>query len=1073
MGIARWMLAAALAMAAAMMQAGDEGGRIFLGSRPSVTGDGRQFVFEWCDRIWLAPTAGGEARCVSGRDTKCENPVISADGRRLVFNSDREGCANHLFELDLSTGAARQLSSHSEQTWPRVWGVGETNILCLISRDHAGKHSTRLANLPTGVAGAVPRVFFDMEAFNPSLSPDGTQLLFSRRGSRAYRKRWHSVGPEAGEIWLYNVKTGAFTPLVREASDSGCPLWAPDSKGFYYLNAAGGVRNLYYRDLKAGASAVKLTAFTDDHVFTPSISADGSTMVFRQKFDFYRLALKQKGAKPARILLHPAVGSPLRPKTRRRFYEECWNNNEAGHVAFCDKGTQIAFTSGGDLYVMDTVLCEPRLVHGSSLTHERACVFSPDGKALYYVSDRGDGMDIWKAERADPKKSWWENRSFIRTQITHDNEIRREFTLSPDGKSFAWQNFCGRLFFAGTNGVVRAKGPDSQREGHYSWSPDGKYVVAQLNSVDSQREIAIVSTTENAKYWLLTKNFEYDGWPTWSPDGQIVAWVSERAEIGADNCYLCYVYLDNAVEEREKLYVKLNKARREMGGKDLPLEKTKRPIPFEKLIDHVRITRIAGDYPHFSGDSRTLAFRANGKLKSICLPNEMTPKVVSDKIGFICEWIKKDTKDAGKILWRVNNKPAQGNTVYDVKNYQTTDIADYQELAFRTTWGRMKNFYYDPNMHGIDWDTVRTKYLAAARNAGSPSVFSRVIQMMLGELDTSHVGWSSTNASRREWESASVHGHSWEAPTVHLGLRFDDKYTGKGWKIRDVIKDSPADRREFGFKPGDIVEKVDGVPVDAAHDVSQVLNGLAGRVVTLTVKGRDYRVTSTTYEEARRLLEEARLKANVERVHARSKNRFGYLNIDAMNRTSLLRFQREAYAEGYGREGLIIDVRTNHGGNTADQMLSSLFDVRNGCAVTRDGRQGYITDWAKEPIWTKPIVVLCSEESGSNAEMFSHTIKFEKRGKLVGRETGGNVICTFNDSVLDYGEFRNPYLGIFCLDGRDMEHNGAKPDVVVDNQPAAIVKGVDEQLEKAIDVLDEEVAAWKKAHPPLKPVYAK
>ena len=243
--------------------------------------------------------------------------------------------------------------------------------------------------------------------------------------------------------------------------------------------------------------------------------------------------------------------------------------------------------------------------------------------------------------------------------------------------------------------------------------------------------------------------------------------------------------------------------------------------------------------------------------------------------------------------------------------------------------------------------------------------------------------------------------------------------------------------------------------------------------VTLTVKGRDYRVTSTTYEEARRLLEEARLKANVERVHARSKNRFGYLNIDAMNRTSLLRFQREAYAEGYGREGLIIDVRTNHGGNTADQMLSSLFDVRNGCAVTRDGRQGYITDWAKEPIWTKPIVVLCSEESGSNAEMFSHTIKFEKRGKLVGRETGGNVICTFNDSVLDYGEFRNPYLGIFCLDGRDMEHNGAKPDVVVDNQPAAIVKGVDEQLEKAIDVLTAEVEAWKKANPPLKPVYAK
>ena len=1071
MGIARWMLAASLAMAAAMMQAGVEDGRIFLGSRPSVTGDGRQFVFEWCDRIWLAPTAGGEARCVSGRDTKCDNPLISSDGRRLVFNSNREGCANHLFELDLATGTARLLSSHSERTQPRAWGVGETNVLCVISRDHSGKHSSRLANLPTGVAGAVPQVFFDMEGFNPSLSPDGTQLLFSRRGSRLFRKRRHSVGPEAGQIWLYTLKTGAFTPLVCETTDSGSPIWAPDGQGFYYLNATGGVRNLYYRALKAGSTSVKLTAFTDDHIFTPSLSADGSTMVFRQKFDFYRLALKKPGAKPELIALRPAAGSPLRGKTRRRFYTSCWNNNKSGCVTFCDKGSQIAFTSGGDLYVMDTVLREPRLVHGSSLTHERTCVFSPDGKVLYYVSDRGDGMDIWKAERADPKKAWWENRSFIRTQITHDDEIRDSFTLSPDGKSFAWMDFCGRLSFAGTNGVLQARGPVSQRQGHYSWAPDGKYVVAEISSVDGQHEIAIVSTKENGKFWQLTKNFEYDGWPTWSPDGQIIAWTCEHSDMGS-GYHLCYVYLDNALEERELLYSTLNKALKETGGASVGNGKEKRLVPFEKLIDYVHVTNVAGDYPEFAGDSRTLMLTMDGKTKSVCLPSELSPKVVSGRTGTLDKWIKKDKKDGGKILWKVGNKPAHGDTVFDFNVYQTTDIADYQELAFRTAWGRMKNFYYDPNMHGVDWNAIRTKYLPVARNAGSSSVFARIIQMMLGELDTSHVGWESTKASREEWEP-ECSMHAWSAPTVHLGLRFDDAYAGKGWKIRDVIQKSPADRREFGFKPGDIVEKIDGVPVDAQHDVSQVLNGPAGRTVTLTVKGRDYRVKSISYEEARNLVCEQQLKAKVDRVHARSQNRFGYLNIDAMDRKSLLRFQREAYAEGYGREGLVIDVRTNHGGNTADEILSTLFNVRNGCAVTRDGNQGYIISWTKKPVWTKPIVVLCSEESGSNAEMFSHTIKHEKRGKLVGRQTGGNVICTYNEDVLDYGEFRNPYLGIFCLDGRDMEYNGAMPDVVVDNQPATIVKGVDEQLEKAIDVLNEEVAAWKKAHPPIKPVYAK
>ncbi len=1063
-----WLVAA---LCACGVQGAEDWSRIYLGAQPSVTGDGQQFVFEWNARIWLAPTAGGTARCLTPGNEKCMNPLISSDGRRVVFNSSREGCENHLFELDLASGGVRQLSYHSEQTNPITWGVGETNVMCVVQRDHAGKHACRVATLPTQQAGEA-RVAFDMEAFSPSLSADGQQLLFTRRGTKVFRKRRHSVGPEAGEVWLYDMKKASFTPVVRDVADSRDPRWAPTKKGFYYLNASGGVCNLYYRELNEKAKAEKLTSFTGDHIIGWTISADGKTAVFRQKFDFYRLALDQPGAKPERIILHPASGSPARATTRRRSYTTCWNNDAEGEVAFCDKGAQIAFTAGGDLWVMDTVLREPRLVHGSSLTHERACAFSPDGKILYYTSDRGEGTDIWKAERADPSKPWWENRSFKKTQITHDNEIRRLFTLSPDGTSFAWQNFTGRLAFAGTNGVVRARGPLSSREGHYSWAPDGKYVAAQVTSDDGQREVAIVSTQKDATFWLLTKNFQYDGWPTWSPDGAIIAWVSNRADIDAANVILSYVYLDNAVEERELLYAKIDQARTTSGAKARAASAEKRPVPFEKLIDHVRTTRIVGDYPCFAGDSRTLAFRAENATKSICLPNEMNPKLVSSKRGIVIDWIKKNTEDAGKILWMVDSKPAHGDTVFDFRVYQTTDVADYQELAFLSAWGRMKNFYYDPNCHGADWAAVREKYLAPARNAASPKVFGRIIQMMLGELDTSHVNFTSTTASQNEWEP-SASAHAWNAPTAHLGLRFDDTYAGKGLKIRDVIKNSPADKREFGFKPGDIVEAVDGVAVKGLGDLARVLNGPAGRMVTLTVKGRELRLSTITYEAARNLVGEAQLDAARERVHAKSKNRFGYLNIDAMNRTSLVRFQYEAYAEGYGRDGLVIDVRTNHGGNTADQILTTLFGVRNGCAVTRDGRQGYIVDWCKQPVWAKPIVVLCSEESGSNAEMFSHTIKHEKRGKLVGRQTGGNVICTFNMPLLDYGEFRNPYLGIFLLDGRDMEYNGAIPDVVVDNQPAQLVKGIDEQLEKAIDVLAEEVAAWKKANPPIRPIYAK
>ena len=181
-----------------------------------------------------------------------------------------------------------------------------------------------------------------------------------------------------------------------------------------------------------------------------------------------------------------------------------------------------------------------------------------------------------------------------------------------------------------------------------------------------------------------------------------------------------------------------------------------------------------------------------------------------------------------------------------------------------------------------------------------------------------------------------------------------------------------------------------------------------------------------------------------------------------MNWPSFQKLERELYAVGAGKDGLVIDVRNNGGGFTADHVLTLLCQPSHAITVPRGGGRGYPEDRRVYATWSKPIVMLCNQNSFSNAEIISHAIKTLGRGKLVGVTTAGGVISTGGTSIMDVGFLRLPFRGWFVLPtGEDMELNGAVPDVIVWPQPGEMPAGKDTQLEKAVEVLSEDVAAWK------------
>lgn len=1075
-------LAAALAAGVFAAEPGaGAGSRIQLAVNPSVSPDGSFFVFEWKDRVWLAQTEGGAAVPLGDGMSVDTRPFLSPDGRRVAFMSDRWG-TDQLFEAELdakrlvATGT-RQITFHTESLLPCGYTPDGSEMLALAYRDDASESSSnkRLSRRPILVstgARKAEKLLFDAPAFCPSLSPDGRRVLFAWRIEECgleFRKRhpWSKTS-YSGEIWMFNRDTGEFAPVVRKKDNCTSPIWTPDGNGFYYLCDEGGVRNIFVRSLADGTER-KVTDFKDDHIFCPSLSRDGTTMVFAKGFDLWRIDPRTENSEARRISLRPAFFDPSAARTVRRSYSSFDNNDGDGNCTFRDKGREVAFTAGGDVWAMEIKDkdANPVRVHGSSRTHERDVCFSSDGNVLYCLSDRGDGVDVLRVSRADTNRIWSANTGFVRERLTSDDVCRRRLSVSPDGTLLAWHDARGRLSFADTNCAVRsvAKVPSSNCES-YAWSPDGRYVAATLKDEFNNADVWIIPTWDvdaNGEKapapCNLSRNYKWDGQPAWSPDGRIVAFSGNRTATGGVS-HIFYVYLDPADESAE------------VSGGDVRKEPC-RP-DFATLPDRVRRTEVKGSRPFFSLDGRTLSFCSAGekKMQTIRIPDRMKPEKLLDKNAKIVSWLKDGPKD--KLLSQIDNRPAVGDKTYDFNAYQTVSVQDYQELAFLLLWANLRDNFCDPNMHGANWPAIREKYRHAARNAPCWSAFSRVIRLMNGELDASHLGFWAGETAKNRWANPPWK-RGWKIFTCHLGVRIDRSYVGDGWRVKDVIPRSGADRGEDGLKAGDVILAVDGRKVSPDMDYSDVMNGPLPHKYSLLVRREGCKaelareIDAITFSEARRLLRAADMAAA--RAEVRRKGRFGYIAIDAMNTESADDFADQVFAECFGKDGLVVDVRYNYGGRTADRLIDMLCGNRHTRYLHRGiDSEGYLLDRYDRPIIADlPVVVLANERTQSNAEEFSHAMRSLKRAKVVGRETAGAVIACYDINILDYGVAKRPHIGCFLPDGRDMDGCGAKPDFEVDLTPADVAAGRDPQLSAALDVLSGEVSR-RTPPPPL--VYA-
>jgi tricorn protease len=1118
--------------------------RVQLADNPALSPDGKRLVFAWRGDLWSVGSNGGVAKRLTHHEGADKQPRFSPDGKTIAFTSSRTGTPQ-VFTMPSAGGPVTQITHHTGGNECAGWFPDGEALLVRGQRDHWWKTSQnyRYFKVALGERRA-EELLFDDYGDDASLSPDGTKLLFTREGPAWWRKGYY--GAQAAQIWLYDLQAKTFSHL---ASTTGAryPLWKPDGKSFYYVgNGTSKSWNLNEYDLGTSKSKT-LTTFEDDSVVQPTLAADGKTLVFRRLFDLYRWTPEKPAA--AKKLDIVVVDDDVRadPYDRKTL-------TSAKDFAVTRDGLEIAIIAGGDLWVMDTILREPKQVTDTP-EEESEPLFTADQTALLYVSNAGGQCDIWKAEKSEANRYWWTNSKFNLKKITDDPTVESSLALSPKGDRLAFVRGLGDLMTMNLDGSDVKQVIASWDKPEYDWSPDGKWFAYAVSDKDFNNDVWIIPSDASAKPFNVSRHPDNDFHPRWSPDGKLLSFTGRRADDETDIFYVWLRAADEETSSRDRNFLKaLEKMQKrnqsntgaaptkkpEPGKEPEPMKKEpesvlaqpeidvpvsddnaaivntdQQPMPMDPpakaastgtasageaaakknvvvQIDfanfHDRVHRISNantteNELTWSPDGKKLAFVAtvDGKLGiyTVEFPENIKITPMGTTALSKMHWL-----DSG--LWGLSGgTPTVLSSTGTATSFrfavrQTVDRAGRFAAIFDQCWRVMRDNYYDERLGNRNWDAIRRKYHDAASAAVDMDALTVVIQLMLGELNGSHLGFTPGVDSLPDPSSPlpgapatdpanPTRDARWNVVTAHLGVRFDPAHRGPGLIIQDVLPRGPASRKQSQLNAGELILSIDGTAVDPQTDLTTILNGTLDREFRLQVrdtkgKERQVRLRPISYVQARQLLYDAWLLANRAAVDKLSDNKLGYLHISGMNMPSFYKFEEELYSVGAGKEGLVIDVRENGGGSTTDHLLTILSQPAHALTKARGSNEiGYPQDRIVYATWRKPIIVLCNQNSFSNAEIFAHAIKTLQRGKVVGVPTAGAVISTGATSIMDAGVLRLPFRGWYHPHtGEDMELNGAVPDIVIWPVPGELPSGKDQQLEAAVKQLLADVAESNK-----------
>jgi Tol biopolymer transport system component len=1050
------ILPIALSLAACIPATAQDG---LLLRHPAINPEGNLIAFSFQGDIWTVPASGGRPERLTIHEAYESNPVFSPDGKTIAFSGARYG-NNDVFTIPVQGGTPKSLTYHSASDNIASW---LTNDKLLFNTSREFRQIEREPEMYIiNAKGGTEQRHTNVLGFEPVTSPNGRFIAFVKGGSNPVAREDYR-GSSDREIWIFDSKTNAYNKLPLYQTNDIMPQWADDNT-LYFLSSNSGTYNLYRIKLddngKAASKPEQLTKYTDEAIRHYSIAKNASAIVFEKDMNLYLW----KNGTASKINVQMSADDRFDPEENKSF------SNGATEYAISPNGKMMAFTVRGEVFIKEADKEKSRSVNVSNHPYRDMNPVWLNDSALIFTSDRADGnFDLYMVRSVDTNEV-----NLFRTlkpgiiQITNTSENEKSPVVSPDGKKIAYVRGRGELVVADINGNgklsnEKSLGDSWSAPGGIAWSPDNKWLAYSRSDLYANFEVFIQPADNSSKPVNVTMHPRSETNPVWSPDGTKLGFLSARNNLSTD---VWFVWL------RKEDWEKVNEDWQDLTSTESSKAKSNlKPlkIDFDGISERtVQVTNFPGNEGDFviSKDGQTFYYTAS-------------TSTAKGRDLYSIKWDGKDLKELtkggsnpgsinidleGKYIYftrmggtiaRIDAKSgAQESMPYSAKF--RIDYKTEREQVFEEAWRTMRDNFYDPNMHGYNWKELHDKYKPRAVAASTSNDFRDMFNLMLGELNSSHQGFNPPDRTETQRESTGLLG-------VELIPGND------GMKVSRVIPNSPAARTGSRLYEGDVITAVNSEVYKADENFYALLSGLVNERTLLTVKDSKGKTREVLIRPTNSLSDELYREWVINRkklVEKYSNGKLGYVHIQAMNMPSFEETEREFTAAGYGKDGLIIDVRYNGGGSTTDYLMTVLNYKQHAYTVPRGASDNPEKDKLKfrdyYPVgerlvyaaWMKPSIALCNESSYSNAEIFSHAYKTLGIGKLVGTPTNGSVISTGAATMLDGSTLRLPGRGWYTkATDKNQELGAAEPDIIVENPVDYIIKNEDEQLKKAVDEL--------------------
>lgn len=1044
--------------------------------QPEISPDGSTIAFSYQGDIWTMSTSGTNPQRLTIHEGYESAPKWSKDGKSIAFSSDRFG-NDDVFTMPSEGGRPDRLTYHNASD--RVLGFNNDNQVLFNTRRlyaEVEREWEVFSVAPTG--DATEFRFMDALGFDAVVSPDGKKIAFVRGTCRVSREDYR--GPANRNIWIYDTETGEYQQLTDFNGNDFMPQWSSNNE-LYFISSRAGKYNVFKQKLDSNNA----TQITDEQEFGVehfSIDAQANHLVY-QAAD--KVALVSDGQNQ---LLDLSIPTDFRfdPVTKKT------TTNSLDEYNVSPDGKLIAYAVRGDLYVKRNDKEDKRSVRLTTGAARDRDVTWLNDSTLLFVSDRDDQNDIFALTSADADEpNLFKSLKHRITPVTRTDAQERNPVVSPDGNKVAYREGRGKLIVAEVTEDHSLTNPITLLDGwatpsDVSWSPDSLWLAYAKSDLSFNSEIFIHAADNSQEPVNVSMHPKGDYSPVWSPDGSKLGFTSMRNNGDYDIWFAWLTDSDWRRSEEEWKRDEFNDTpdpepkkvadadNTESGEEEAKQEQGVEPIDIDFDGIYKRLTQVT----RFASNETSLAFDKDGEHVYYAVGGAGRQNFESDQNLFKIKWNGEDNKVVidgdkyprslslshnGKQLFAltgrgtlvaVDTQKDSPDTLSTVSQQNIEHMAERAQI-FDEAWQALNAGFYDPEFHGNDWNELKNKYRPLALKASTKEDFQYIFNLMLGQVNASHMGMYRGENQKQTQETR----------TGLVGVEVVP--SADGVTVTSVLNNSPASREDSRLQEDDVITQVNQQSVKD-NNFYELLNGYANQPVLLNVKraNEDTEVvlwpTSSLSDERYDNWVENRRKLTEEY----SNGRLGYLHIRGMNWTSFERFERELMAAGYGKDGIVIDVRYNGGGWTTDYLMAVLNVEQHAYTIPRGAADDLEHDKTKFrnkypyserlPLsaWTKPSIAMSNENSYSNAEIFSHAYKSLGIGKLVGRPTFGAVISTGAERLVDGSIVRMPFRGWWVKNSdANMDFTPAQPDIEVFNPPAYKAKNVDPQLKRAVEEL--------------------